>query len=192
MFRQQQQPQQPDIDLKGAFNVFYLVFAGLATTVTTFTRRDFGKEALGVAGLAGFVFILVYGAVMHVPEMIIYLGVWMVSVLVQRARQFRMWLDKRIVHSRYGGYPWLGFRLNRKAKTEVKAKEAEALFVIVAGGLLTQASLGVGLYVVLAGVAAVFVECLHVETRKKQLQDMTDAEIEQRALAEDYQQYRRF
>lgn len=192
MYPRQQPQRSADLDMKGAFNFAYLVFAGLATTVTTFTRRDFGKEVLGVAGLAGFVFILVFGAVMHVPEMMIYLGVWMVSVLVQRARQFRMWLHKRIVHSRYGGYPWLGFRLNRKAATERKAKEAEAFFVIAAGAALTQVVLGVGLYVMLAGFAVIFVECLHVESRKKQLQDLTDAEIEQRSLAEEYQEYRRF
>ena len=33
MFRQQQQQQQPDIDLKGAFNAFYLVFAVIGSVL---------------------------------------------------------------------------------------------------------------------------------------------------------------
>lgn len=183
----QQHDNRPD--MRGTFNFGYLIVNAHALTLTTFLRTDFGKNALGVYGLGGFAIILFYGGLVC-PSMVIYLGLWMVSLLCQRIKQ---WQNRRkgvLIHSRYNGFPLLATKLFPRMR-ESNAKGVEAFLCLVVGWLIMQVNPGIGIYVMCGFGTILLSEALIVEGKFKRLQDMRDAEIEQEALAEELKQYRR-
>ncbi len=182
---QQQQNNDP-MQMKDTFNLVYALVHGHSTAITPFLRTSFGKEALGMNGLAALAIILLYGGLMNCYEMFIYLCVWLVAVIYQRVKQFRNRMNGFVQHSRYNGYPALAYKLFPRIQSEGNAKGAEAFLCLGVGWLLTYVSQPLGWFVMAGWVSIMFSEGLGVELRRKKLQAMRDAEIEQQALAEEY------
>jgi len=186
MFEFQQQRDDRN-DMKGGFNFAYFVLHGFATSVTPFTRTHFGREAFGVSSLMALLLIIGFGSFGNSPAMWVYLLLWLLAVMRQRVTQMQDRKKGLIVHSRYQGYPWLGFKLFPRIKDEGNAKGAEAFLVMSVGALLGYCLDPVlGVFLALGGIGSLFIEAFAVEVMKKRLQDMRDAEIEQMDLAERF------
>src|SRR5438128_8177324 len=97
--------------MKDTFNIFNLACNALGACVTPFLRTGFGKNYPGVAGAGALLIMPLYAAFGEVPEMFPYIGVWLIAVIIQRAKTFGMAKKGIIVHSRYWGDPWLALRM---------------------------------------------------------------------------------
>jgi hypothetical protein len=181
-----QQPQNDKQEMQGAFNLGTFLLNGHATCLTPFIRTAFGKEAIGFNGLAAFFIILLYGGLTNSYPMFIFLCVWMLAVLRQRIKQFQNWKNGVVTHSRYNGFSWLAFRLFPRIKDDATARGADGFICMTVGGLLTYVDPALGGFIGVGGISLLLVEALIGELRKKRLQAMRDAEIEQRDLAEHY------
>ena len=129
--------------------------------------------------------MLLYASFGHVPEMLTYIGVWLIAVIIQRAKTIDMAKKGIIVHSRYWGDPWLALHMPFVRK-ESAARNMEPMLCVLAGTVLACWSPGVGGFVVFAGVANAVAEAIVREADRKKLEAMRDAEIEQRYLAARY------
>src|SRR6185437_75860 len=86
-----------------------------------FMRCDFGTRTLGLLGIFAILFMLTFGAVCNIPEMLPYLGLWSLAFCYQQGRTQRLVNQGVTWHSRYEGYPWLGLRFPF-IRTEARAK----------------------------------------------------------------------
>ncbi|MFN4261932.1 MAG: TraM recognition domain-containing protein [Gemmataceae bacterium] len=85
------------------------------------------------------------------------------------------------------GTPWLAFKLFPRIKDYGTAKGAEAFLVMAVGCLLGYGlDPALGWLLALGGIGCLCIEGFAAEVRKRRLQDMRDAEIEQRDLAERF------
>src|SRR5439155_22574917 len=74
--------------MKDSFNVLNLACRALGACVTPFMRTGFGKNYPGVAALVGLIAMLLYASFAQVPEMLPYIGVWLITVIIQRVKTF--------------------------------------------------------------------------------------------------------
>lgn len=187
MFQQQQQNDKPD--MKGAFNIAYVFLKSHALTGRVFLSTDFGPESIGFAGMVGFVLILVYGGVMNSYAMFLFLFAYLLAVIAQRMKQFQNRRNGVMLHSHYNGYPWLALRLFPKLK-ERDGRAVEAFMCLAIGWLLTHVDPAVGWYVMGCFFSILLSEGFDAECRRRRLQAMHDAVLEEQALARDYEQFR--
>lgn len=185
-----QTPQQTTpgdrVTMAGSFNGLYMLSHAHAVTCTVFLRSDYGREGIGMFGLAGGLLILGYGCYANCYPMFIYFLLWMAAVICQRIRQFINWRRGRVfIHSRYNGYPYVSKWLFPRM-TELNARGVDAFLCLAIGGLLFQFCKPLGVFVMMGFLSIMFSEAVMVEGTKRRLQAMRDAELEQRYLAEQY------
>lgn len=173
------------LTMSNSLNGAYLFANSLALTCTVFLRTDFGKEGIGIAGLLSVFLILGWGSIGNSLPMLGFLAIWIVAILCQRIKQTINWQRGAVIHSLYGGYPWLSKRLFPRM-SELNARGVDAFICFAVGGLLTQFDKPLGWFVIAGGVSILFTEAMMVEATRRRLQQMRDAEIEQRTLAELY------
>lgn len=182
MFQQQRDDKQ---QMHGGFNLAYFVLHGLATCVIPFTRTNTGKEAFGINSFVALLLMIAFGSFANSQAIWVFLLLWILAVLRQRVTQMQNHRKGFIVHSRYLGYPSLAFKLFPRIKDEGTAKGAEAFLVISIGCLLGYGlDPALGWLLALGGIGCLFIEAFAVEVRKRRLQSMRDAEIENRDLAD--------
>ncbi len=181
-----QQQQNNEREMQGGFNLVCFLLNGHATCLTPFIRTDFGREALGLNGLCALIIILAYGSFANSGAMWVFLLLWILAMLQQRMKGIQNRNKGIAIHSRYNGYPWLSFKLFPRTKDETSARGVDGFLCIVAGALLSYVDPALGCFIGVGGFSLLFVEALIVELRKKRLQSMRDAEIEQRDLADHY------
>lgn len=182
-----QQQQNDEREFKGGFNLAYVILHGFATSVTPFTRTHFGREAFGISSLVALLLIIGFGSFGNSAAMWVFLLLWILAVLRQRVTQMQDRKKGLIVHSRYQGYPWLGFKLFPRIRDEGNAKGAEAFLVISIGTLLGYSlDPALGWLLVMGGIGTLFIEAFAVEVMKRRVQAMRDCEIENRDLAERF------
>lgn len=158
-----------------------------ALTCTVFLRTDFGKEGIGIAGLISIVLILGWGSASNSMPMLVFFACWILAVICQRIKQVINWQRGTVIHSRYNGYPIVSKRLFPRM-SELNARGVDAFICFGVGGLLTQFDKPLGWFVMAGFVSILFTEAMMVEATRRRLQQMRDAEIEQRTLAELYKQ----
>lgn len=191
MFQQQQQQQgfgRPSMNQ--SFGALYLAADCFALCFTPFLRRDFGRNAVGLAGLGAGGLILFWGSYSQTPALCWYFLVWLLALIGQRIRTFQNTLRGLAPHSYYPGYPWLAFKLFPRLKSEANAKGAEAFLLLAVGGLLTFVSKPLGFFVMTGFPAILFLEAVRVEVTRSRLQAMRDAELSQRELSDRYREGR--
>jgi hypothetical protein len=181
----QQESQGPS---RGAvLGLVLLVANAHATCVTVFTRSHFGVEALGVPGVAALVLMLAYGC-LRAPEMFVYLGCWLVALIIQRIGTFRLVRRGWRAHSRYAGYPALAMRLPWVTE-RVAVTLIEPLLCVLAGAVIfCTVSEAVGEFVMLSFASLLFRQGIEQEITRKRVQKMRDAEIEQRYIADRFRE----
>lgn len=185
MFSQQQQ-QGGRPGMGDSFNALYFAANCFALCFTPFLRRDLGRNAIGVAGLGAGILILFWGSYSHTIALWWYFLAWLIALIGQRLRTFQNTLKGIVPHSRYPGYPHLAFRLVPRIKSEANARAVEAFLLLGIGGLIAMFDKPFGAFLMTGFPSLLFLEAVSVEFTRSQLQQMRDAEIAQRDLAERY------
>ncbi len=188
--QQQQQQQSDKHDMQGTFNATYVLFNSHASCLTPFLRTQFGKEAFTHTGLMALVLMVTWGGLTNSYGMWVMVCLWIVAMLTQRMNGIQNRRNGVVVHSRYNGYPWLSFKLFPRIRDETNARGADGFLAIFTGIGLSYVDPALGWFIGVGGFSLLFVEALLVDLRKKRLEAMRDAEIEQRDLAEHYRQGR--
>ncbi|MBX3451714.1 hypothetical protein SH668x_003714 [Planctomicrobium sp. SH668] len=182
-------PQAPPpgdrLTMAASFNTANFLSHAHALALTVFLRTDFGREGIGIHGLVTFVLILGYGSFAQCYAMFPFFLLWILAVICQRVRQFVNWRRGVIIHSYYNGYPWLSKRLFPRM-SELNAKGVDAFLCLAIGGVIAQFDKPFGLFIMAGFASILFTEAVIVESTKRRLQAMQDAELEQRYLAEKY------
>ena len=131
----QQQERSNWGNMRSSANLLYLLACAHSTCITVFTRRSFGVATLGINGAAAFALLLGVICFTGSSAMARFLFVWFAAVAIQCAIMFiRSWRGQ-YEHSRYEGYPWLGFMVPFVRRVE-GAKLWEMMFCLVAGTFL--------------------------------------------------------
>ena len=181
-----QNQQEQHFGMRESFNLFYVLAKVHAMCFYPFIRRDFGSEGLGFPAFFAMVLMLLIGGLGRMPDMFPFLGFWLLTVILQRARTFDLARRGRICHSRYEGYPWLALSF-RGVGTESRAKRVvEPVLCLLAGFALYQGYHGLGKFVMAGLVSMCIVAGINRELDRKRLAAMRDAEIEQKWLAARY------
>jgi hypothetical protein len=181
MYSQQSQHKEGFTHGDG-MNVLYRVLSVVVSCITPIIRSGFGSEGLGLNGFFALLLLIVVAA--SVPDMQGYLGLWIIAVVLQRIATFRNRYRGLVVHSRYGGYPWLAMRMPLVRRESTALLIVEPLLVFGLGGVLYTCSADFG-HFMMACAVALFLKCLVEKAiHYKRLQRMRDAEIEQRWYSE--------
>jgi hypothetical protein len=168
-----------------SFNFLFVVAKCFATSLVVFTRHTFGKEALGINGLGAFILIPLYATFAKVPDMFGFWGIWLCAVVVQRLRTLVVVSRGTVMHSRFGGYLWVG-SLFGIVKSYKAAQFIEFIVCLGAGNLLKSVSPGVGSFVMAASGALLIVALIENQALEMKVQRMHDAEIEMQTMADMY------
>jgi hypothetical protein len=170
-----------NLSRKDSFNLLYVLAKGHAMCFLPFFRRNFGSEALGWPGLTAFILMLAVGSFGRIPEMIDFLGFWMIIMLCQRAWTMRQIMQGVVRHSRYDGD--VNTRLCRNPLT-VKLI-VEPLICVIAGVCIEHARIShrLAMFVGLGAVSLFLVAVIDRQLDNMRLQAMRDAAIEQSYLA---------
>jgi hypothetical protein len=182
-----QSPQAQKRD--NTWNVVFAFIGGYAMTIYLFMRLKVGKRHFGIEGFVGLGWMLLYMMHTKCDEMIILIGFFVVGNL---AHQFGHAIGKaEIVHSRYGGDPWLA-NLLFPFLSPTRAKQfGEPIIAFLAGCLLSHWSEGVGHYVM---GGAMFLAMNHAMLRhceQERIDDLRDGMIEQQYLMSRVRERRR-
>jgi hypothetical protein len=190
-----QQQQQGEWSNRDSFNVLYVVANAYATAITPFVRHSFGKEALGLPGFLAFILILLVAGFTGSSSMLTYLGVWLIAVAFQRLHTYRLSSRGVVLHSRYEGWPWLGFKLGGGRNLDKRL--TGAVFVIepvlcfgIGGMFMSLGEVIVGRFLMCGAGALLFREAVHRMIDQRRVQAMCDAQIEQEYLANEYRRRR--
>jgi hypothetical protein len=171
--------------MASSFNAANFLSYAYSLAFLVFLRTNFGREGIGIQGLVTVFLILGYGSFAQCYAMFPFFLLWFLAVICQRARQFVNWRRGVNIHSYYNGDSWLSKRLFPRL-SERNAKAVDAFLCLAIGGVIAQFDKPFGFFIMGGFGAILFTEAVIVETTKRRLQTMRDAEIEQRYLAERY------
>jgi hypothetical protein len=170
-----------DLSYKDCFNLVYVVAKAYAMCFLPFFRRNFGGEALGWPGATAFILMVLVGGLCQIPEMVGFMGIWMMVMLFQRASTKRQIRRGVLRHSRYEGDTTSRLCGNRSMVKLVIEPAVCAL-----GGVcieLAGISHGLAVFVGMGFIPLVFLARIDKELDNKRLQAMRDAAIEQSYMA---------
>lgn len=153
-----------------------------ATALAVFMRRDFGREALGMNAFFAMLLILGFYSVTADRAVFVFFGCWLVAQITQRVLTFRLVRSGAIFHSRYAGYPWLAMKVPFVRESAARGL-IEPMLCLVAGALLCPVSENLGGFVMLGFLTFLIRNAIEMEIVRKRVEQMHDAEIEQRYLA---------
>lgn len=177
------------ITMGGTFDALLSLAHALSLSFTVFLRTDFGREGIGRAGLGAAILILLYGQFAECQAMWVFFLAWLVAVICQRIRQFNNWRMGTAIHTYYNGFPWISTRLFPRL-SERNARGMDGWLCVIAACGIVFYDKPLALFFVAGGVAILLVEAIIVETTRRKLQQMRDAEMEQRYLTDLYKQGR--
>lgn len=184
MSRGQSPPQNFDalMNSRTGLNLFTILVAGHATCFTVFLRHSFGTRALGRNGVVACLLILLYACAMEDPASLLFLGIFLFALVIQRLKTFQLYRAGVEWHSYYAGYPWLAMRCPL-VRSEGTAKWLEPAFCLLIGSCLCPLSEPLGLFVTLGMFSLMFVRGFETQIMANRMRAMRDSAIEQRNMA---------
>lgn len=177
----QQQPQSfTGMDLKGGIDLIYLGTLTIAGCFIPVTRYGLGRRAIGAVCILSWLYMLCYAGLMECAPLFYYMGLWMVASFTQLFRR------NRRCHSYFGGYPvfckWFRY------ETGI-ALEMVSLWAVGIACLPFSQPLAV--FFIIGGLGTAGKEAIQGEMEKVKLQEMADAEENQRYYAQAYDDWKR-
>jgi len=166
-------------------NLTYVALKAFATCFTVFTRHSFGTEALGLSGVLACAGIFIYANVQRSPEMFFYFWVWLLALIMQRARSLRASRHGHRLHSQNRGYPWLGYLLPG-VKSYWAAAFVECCAVMACAAVAAPFSKAMAGFFFWGSIAMLFLGRLEHHAITMELRRMRDAEIEMQTRADLY------
>ena len=186
MQNQQKQPLGPGDHLtpQTCTNIVYQLAACHATCFQVFLRKDFGAEAFGkFTGPGAFIMLILAAGADRI--MMCYLWVWLIALLLQKARTSTNRQKGIIPHSRYNGFPAVAMKLFR-SKTETQARTVEPVICLVAGIALMQVAETAGMFVAAGFVSTAIVEGSIRWIDHRKVQQMRDGQIDAERMSAMY------
>jgi hypothetical protein len=174
------------LDVRAGMNLMYVLVSGHATCVTPFVRRNFGRDALGRNGVVALVILFCYMAAY--PRHVVlqqFTMWWFVMLVLQRLKTMYLISRGRSPHSRFDGYPYVGFLLPF-VKDHKGAWIIEFLALVACGSWLSSIDAPLGKLILISAVCLLVKTGFDEEIVRRRLQTMRDAEIEQRVLLDRY------
>jgi hypothetical protein len=177
-------PNELNVTKKDTFNIVYLVAKGHCACFWPFFRKNFGSEALGIPGLTAFILQFVVWSFWQIPEMPVFIGVWLFAILCHRAATTQAIKQGVIRHTRYEGDVDTT-RIKNPAQVKLML---EPLACVVFGifaeyiGMSHQFAMFIGTGAFSLAAVALLDRMLD----QKRLDAMRDAAIEQQYLAARY------
>lgn len=184
---QQQQQQDSSFDPAQSFNLIYVLSSVYATCALPFLRSGFGSHALGFNAFFAFVLMMTVGGLKNAPEMLNFVGVWLVAVIVQRV--LGAWQRRRSgesVHSRYMGDPLLA-RIPGITPNAARGVLEPMLTFWVAMGIGAVSHVVAG-FLMGAAVSLFIKNIIDLELDRARVRRMRDAHIEQVYVSRRYRQ----
>ncbi|MDZ4858031.1 MAG: hypothetical protein SGI88_03540 [Candidatus Hydrogenedentes bacterium] len=178
------QDKENGMDKGFAASLMYFAALSYSTCFSVFMRKGFGSEALGLNGIAAFFVILL--SVGHDGFMAMFLLVWIVALLFQRACTFRMSRLGIHPHSKYAGEPALVYKLIPRITSESKAQSIEPMLCLIVGVLLCPVSQRLGAFVFCGFFSMLIQRAMEAQLSMMRTRRMRDAEIEQRVMADNW------
>jgi hypothetical protein len=183
-FQQQQSGRSKPGD---AFGLVYTLASIHAAAIATLIRRDFGREALGLFPFLATILIFFTYAFTADQAMLVYLGVFLFFQVMQKARTLRLNRSGTLIHSYYQGYPYLAMQVPFVRRESTAKGFVEPMLCLIGGTLLCPVSVNLGGFVMCGFLSFMIRNGIERELRRKRLERMHDAEIEQRWLSHDRQ-----
>lgn len=186
MSNDQQNPQTQRLKNEDSLGLVYFLSNIHASCIATLIRRDFGKDALGWNSFLGmFLIFLVYAATED-QVVLAYLGIWFFCQVVQRFRTYRLLRGGAVMHSRYAGYPYLAMQVPFVRSQETAMGIIEPMLCLIAGTMLCPVSVNLGGFIMCGFLSFMVRNGIESEIRRKRLEKMRDAELEQRWYSNAY------
>ncbi len=183
--RNQQPRQQPEpfADLRRGLNFLWMAAEGYATGILPFIRKDFGTNFFGLNALIALVVMLLFGAMDHSDDMLIYMFTWVLFVTAQRLDSARAARKGAVIHTRYAGDSWLAYKLAPKSKRKTIQMLIEPGICLAAGLLIVPYSPGVGKYLIVGCFAVFLFNGMLRGVMEQRVRQMHDAYIVNTATA---------
>jgi hypothetical protein len=175
--QEQKQGQFDQPTMRETVNWVYVIAKGMAAAVWPFFRCDFGVHALGGAGVAAALIIVLFAVGQRAPEMMTYFYAWLVLTLWHGARARKLERKGVIQHSRWAGRSWLTLKLPFVRKNST-ARGLDVLLCMVVGVAILPLSSAMGAFIMLGGLAMVIVACFEEQVYRTRVRRMRDSVIE--------------
>jgi hypothetical protein len=114
------------------------------------------------------------------PLFLVLLIVFSIAQVFHRIETFRASARGEVVHSYFAGYPVLAMKLRGIKSEELARMLGEPMICAVVGLLLYPISQGIGVYLMICGVALIVRHGLDEAVTRKRIRRMRDASLEQR------------
>ncbi len=181
-----QQDNQNGLSREQSFNILYTLAKGHSMCFLPFVRKNWGTEALGRPAVIALVMMIVVGGLGRIPDLLGFLGVWLLVMLCQRASSERAKRAGVVRHSRYEGDvdEQMAKRFGRTAVKQV----IEPLFFLVTGVCVEAIgfSHGLAVFIGFGAFSLAWVAMVDRQLDNMRVQAMRDAAIEQAHLAARY------
>ncbi len=176
--QQQQEPQA--FDIRTGFSIFHYLTAAHAMAILPFIRKDFGREFFGMPALGSAVMMVALAGEDGI--MMTYFYAWLGMLAIHRVRALQAERKRNAQHSRYSGWPWLGFMVPF-TKGEVSAKAGEVIPLVLIGAALCPMSETLGGFVLMGIVSIPCSTAINLRIEETRARNMRDRMIEGRQLA---------
>jgi hypothetical protein len=188
----QENERQDGMTMKKSFNIVYSFALAHQRALTVPLRERYGKEALGLPALCGFLLILGWAAFSYDPLMWVYAGYWLLCLVVRRVESLRLSAKGERIYSLYDGFPHVAHRLTRKGGENMEKLIVEPVLVCVVGTAAYfcaqewQTPPGLAYFLLLGLFTLPLVEGVKQIIWRKRAQAVLDARLEQQTVAEIY------
>lgn len=178
--------EKPEMSLKekveATGNIAMFVCACWVAPIVALTRTGFGSRYFGTHAVIGlFAFWLV--AESALPGLGIVLAVMVWGRMAQHKFRARRTPTQDAPHSYYSGMPWIATRF--KLSEDQAKRLAEPLFVLGTGLFVSEFAPLLGKYLMCGAGALVILFAIGQEYRRRMVERMRDARLEQQRLNDD-------
>lgn len=189
------QPRSPQQDFRNTANAVAGLAGVFAVTSEVFLHRCFGHRYLGGKAVLALIVIPVFGALCfpHHSQvgLTVFWGLYLLALLkaLGEAKQLRA---KGVnIHSRYNGWP-RKLKLDASEERERRVKTSEEPIVVAIMGVLVYLGFDqpLGGFLMVSGCSLAFTNGLCRIKTERQDDDMRDALIEQKMMADRMEQFR--
>jgi len=194
--QRQQQQQREGFDWVQAQKTNVNIVAGLLgvyqRAIVVPMRHRFGVEALGLAAVLAFSFMVVWAACWKDPLMWGYLAYWTLCVLLRRSEAKRLVRKGEKIHSLSGGWPREAMRIPFVRTPETAMLIVEPLLVFGLGVGCWFAARhwhtppGLAIFLMVGALVLNVVEWMRQKIAGRRAQAILDARMEQEAVMQEF------
>lgn len=189
------EPRTPQQDMQSSANVAAFLARVGACSVEPFLHKHFGVNYFGLQAFAVLIVAPVFGALAfphhNLMPLMVFLGLYLLAVLRAKGEAQRLRARGVNIHTRFNGWP-RSLKLSASAEQEQRCKSiGEPLLVGIWGTLIYLGfNQPLGAWLIFAACSLGVSNGMYRMRVQRQVDDMSDAMIEQEMLAEEVRRMR--